>query len=42
VNANLARFTRWALAGAVPFLSMALTLSLFLLDGNDRGIRWLL
>jgi hypothetical protein len=40
VNANLARFTRWALAGAVPFLS--LTLSLTLQFGNDRGIRWLL
>ena len=40
MNANLARFTRWALAGAVPFLSLAFSLTLEL--GNDRGIRWLL
>jgi hypothetical protein len=40
VNANLARFTRWALAGTVPFLGLGL--SLFLDFGNDRGIRWLL
>jgi hypothetical protein len=37
LKANLARFTRWAVLGAVPLLSFGLSLSL---SFNDRGIRW--